>query len=299
MGRQAAERFVAAREVFARVDTALAAPISRLCFTGPAEVLQETRWQQPAIFACSLAIHAAWQTTDEENMVRPVAAAGHSLGEYSALVAAGALELEDGARLVALRGTVMQAAADRVPGGMAVVLGLDWERVSAACAQAARPQDGAAGTVVPANDNAPAQQVISGGSAALERAVVLLKAAGARRVIPLKVAGAFHSPLMAGAVADLRAALHRTPLRRCTYPVIANSTGRPLWEPQEIREELARQITAPVRWVESLRTLAALAPERWIDCGPGTVMAGLVTHTVAGAQTLALAGYVDVAAPCA
>lgn len=291
MGRQAAERFPEARAIFARVDAAVGAPISRLCFDGPAEQLQETRWQQPAIFACSLAIYASWQPGQAEAL--PVAAAGHSLGEYSALVAAGALTLEDGARLVALRGRLMQEAADRAQGGMYAILGLDGESVASACLEASLPEGGPEETVVLANDNAPEQQVISGGERALQRAVALLKAAGAKRVLPLKVAGAFHSPLMEPAAAELRAAVFAAPMQACAFPVIANSTCVALREPPEIRAELVRQLTATVRWVDTLRAIAALEPEIWIDAGPGSVVAGLAGRTLPGARTLALAGIVD------
>lgn len=288
MGRLAAERFSQARDVFDRVDSALDAPISRLCFEGPAEQLQETRWQQPAIFACSLAIYAAWRaTTPGEGDA--ACAAGHSLGEYSALVAAAALTLEDGARLVAVRGRLMQEAASREPGSMVAVLGLDREAVLAICAAVSRPGE----PVVLANDNAPEQQVISGATAAVERAAAEAKLRGARRAVPLKVAGAFHSPLMEPAVADLRAAVDATPIRPCAFPVIANSTCEALHEPDAIRAELVRQLTTPVRWAPSLQTMATLYPDIWVDTGPGSVMAGLLTRTMPAISAHTLATTVD------
>lgn len=296
MGRVAAERFPRARAVFARIDAALNAPISRTCFEGPAELLQETRWQQPAIFACSLALFLAWQEQSPAAGTTVVAAAGHSLGEYGALVAAGALDLEDGARLVALRGRLMQEAADRVPGGMAAVLGLDSARVAAICDECSDPAAGSGETVVLANDNAPGQQVISGGLAALARAATLAKARGARRVLPLKVAGAFHSPLMEPAVAELRAAIAAASMRSPAFPVIANSTCEPLREAAAIRAELIRQVTAPVRWAEGMQALAARDPEVWIDTGPGSVMAGLLARTLPGRPCETLAAIMDAGA---
>src|SRR5665213_2525294 len=249
MGRLAVARFPAAAEIFARVDAAVGESISTLCFEGPAERLQETRLQQPAVFACSLAIYQAWRE-DGGRDDEIVGAAGHSLGEYTALTAAGVLSVEDCARLVALRGRVMQEAADRIPGGMIVLLGLERERVEAFCAEGSRPDLGPAEIVVLANDNSIEQQVISGGLAALERAAAAARAQGAKRAAPLKVAGAFHSPLMRSAVAGLAAAVAETPLAPCRFPVIANSTATTRNTAEEIRAELIRQVMAPVRWVE-------------------------------------------------
>jgi [acyl-carrier-protein] S-malonyltransferase len=293
MGRLAAARFVAARRVFERVDEALAAPISALCFEGSAERLQETRWQQPAVFACSLALLAAWQASGAYE-TSLVGAAGHSLGEFGALVLAGSLTLEDAARLVGVRGTVMQEAADRHPGGMAAVLGLDRDTVAAICAETSQPEAGNQEIVVLANDNAPDQQVISGGLAALARAGALARARGARRVVPLKVAGAFHAPLMAEAAARVAQALETTPIGPCRFPVIANSTGEIVRDAAAVRAELARQIMAPVRWVESVQTLATLAPDLWVDTGPGAVVAGLARRVLPSLETLTLSTSFDV-----
>ncbi|MGH2346992.1 MAG: ACP S-malonyltransferase [Chloroflexota bacterium] len=294
MGRLAVARFPAAAEIFARVDAAIGESISRLCFEGPAERLRETRVQQPAVFACSLAIYQAWRETDgrEDELL---GAAGHSLGEYTALTAAGALSVEDAARLVALRGRVMQEAADRLPGGMTVLLGIDRARVEAICAQVSRPDQGEGEIVVLANDNSTEQQVISGGLAALERAAVAARAQGAKRAVPLKVAGAFHSPLMAPAVDGLAAAVAGVPIAPCRFPVIANSTATPLRTAEEIRAELVRQVMAPVRWVESVRALAESRPDLWVDSGPGGVMAGLAARIVPGCATLAIGSLIDAA----
>ncbi len=294
MGRLAVARFPAAAAIFARVDAAIGESISRLCFEGPAERLQETRVQQPAVFACSLAIYQAWREADgREDEI--VGAAGHSLGEYTALTAASALSVEDAARLVALRGRLMQDAADRTAGGMTVLLGIDRPRVEAICAEVSRPDQGEGEIVVLANDNSTEQQVISGGLAALERAAAAARAQGAKRAIPLKVAGAFHSPLMASAVDALAEAVARVPLAPCRFPVIANSTAAPLGTAEDIRAELIRQIMAPVRWAESVRALALPAPELWVDSGPGNVMAGLAGRIVPGCVTLAIGSLIDAA----
>jgi [acyl-carrier-protein] S-malonyltransferase len=296
MGRLAYARFGDARAVFDRVDAALGMAISGACFEGPAERLQETRWQQPAVFTCSVALYEAWRA-GAGVAAEIVCAAGHSLGEFSALVAAGALELEDAARLVALRGSLMQEASDRFPGGMCAIVGLDRATVAAVCAEASHPDEGLAEIVVLANDNAPEQQVISGGLPALDRASAVARARGARRVIPLKVAGAFHSPLMESAVEQLAEAIERTPFARCAFPVIANCTGAPLSEPAEVRAELIRQVTSPVRWVESVQAIATFSPDVWIDSGPGNVAAGLASRTLAGIETFTLSTLIDAEAP--
>ncbi|MDB5057824.1 MAG: malonyl CoA-acyl carrier protein transacylase [Chloroflexi bacterium] len=294
MGRLAYVRFAAARAVFDRVDAALGMAISAACFEGPAELLQETRWQQPAVFACSVALYEAWREGVDDTIV---CAAGHSLGEFGALVAAGALELEEAARLVALRGSLMQEASDSLPGRMSAIIGLDRETVATICHEASRPDEGLAEIVVLANDNAPEQQVISGGLPALERATVAARARGARRVIPLKVAGAFHSPLIESAVERLAEALDRAPLARCAFPVIANSTCELLSEPAAVRAELIRQVTSPVRWVESVQVAATFTPEIWIDTGPGNVAAGLAGRTLPGIETQTLSALIDTEAP--
>jgi [acyl-carrier-protein] S-malonyltransferase len=191
----------------------------------------------------------------------------------------------------------MQEAADQSAGGMAAVLGLDWATVTTICAEASNPGAGPAEVVVAANENAPGQQVISGGLAALERAGALARERGARRVVPLKVAGAFHSPLMEPAVDRLTAALAQTPVAPCRFPVIANSSAASLETLEAIREELPRQVTAPVRWVESVRALAAWEPDLWVDSGPGSVVAGLLARIVPGAEARALSALLDTPDP--
>jgi [acyl-carrier-protein] S-malonyltransferase len=242
-----------------------------------------------------MALYAAWLASAHDAVL--VGASGHSLGEYGALVAAGALDLEDAARLVALRGRLMQDAADAVPGGMSAVIGLDRAAVLQICADVSRPTAGPRETVVLANDNGPDQQVVSGGVPALERLAQAAKSRGARRVVPLKVAGAFHSPLMQSAVAPLARALDRTPVSRCAFPVVANASAELLVEADDVRAELIRQVTAPVRWAESMQALAALGPDAWVDTGPGSVVAGLLARIVPESTVIRGAAMLDSAAP--
>jgi [acyl-carrier-protein] S-malonyltransferase len=292
MGRLASRRFPEARAVFERVDNALGMSISAVCFEGPAERLQETRWQQPAVFACSMALFSVWRSTAGRND-EIAAAAGHSLGEYGALVAGGAITLEDAAGLVALRGRLMQDASDRVHGGMSAVIGLDRDAVVAICEHVSWPEEGLSEIVVLANDNAPDQHVISGGFPALERAGQAARVRGARRVLPLKVAGAFHSPLMAHAVERLAEKIEQTQFNTCDYPVIANSTAQPIMQAADVRSELILQVTSPVLWVESVLAIGAQAPELWVDAGPGNVVAGLAARVIPDIDTIRLSTLYD------
>lgn len=270
MGRDLAEHFPAARDTFAAIDDALQEPLSRIMWNGPEADLLQTRHAQPAILAHSAAVLAV--VADRLGPV--VAAAGHSLGEYSAYVAAGSLSATEAARLVRRRGELMHQAGSERPGAMAAVLGLASAAVEEVCS--AESRDGS--VVVAANLNAPDQTVISGDPGAVERAGEGCKAAGARRVLPLKVSGAFHSPLMAAAVPGLRAALADQTLEDPRFPVVANATAEPVREATRATALLAEQLTAPVRWVQCVERLAELAgPDaRFLELGPGTVLAGLV-----------------------
>jgi [acyl-carrier-protein] S-malonyltransferase len=282
MAADLAAAFPPAREMLERLDAALGMPLSRLMAEGPEAELQATANTQPAILAHSVAVLA----TVRERLGPVAAAAGHSLGEYSAYVAAGALEPADAARLVRRRGELMQEAGAARPGSMVAVLGLGTAEVEAACVAASSGQDGVA---VPANQNAPDQTVISGDPPAVDRAVELCRAAGARRVAPLKVSGAFHSPLMEPAVTGLRHALEAVPFAEPRFPVIANVTARPVSTAREAVKQLAAQLTAPVRWVECVRTAAEFAPgATFIEVGPGTVLAGLVRRILPDAECLTL-----------
>lgn len=280
MGKDLAERFPAARDTFAAIDEALGVPLSRLMFEGPEEELVLTHNTQPAILAHSAAVLAVAGAK-----LAPVAAAGHSLGEYSAYVAAGSLGATDAARLVRRRGELMFEAGQARPGAMAAVLGLATAEVVAACAEASTPAE----VAVAANLNEPQQTVISGDPAAVARAGEGCKARGAKRVLPLKVSGAFHSPLMQPAVAGLSAALAAAPFAAPRFPVVANAHAEPVTSASEAVRLLAEQLTAPVRWVACSERLAALAPgATFVEVGPGAVLSGLVKRIVPGASTITL-----------
>ena len=270
MGREWFAAFPAARAVFERADEVLGFPLSRLCFEGPEDALNETVNTQPAVFTVSV---AALRALEERGMEPPAYVAGHSLGEFSALVAADSLVFEDGLRLVRERGRLMQEAGARHPGGMAAVLGLGPEPVEEVCA-AVREETGE--YVGVANDNCPGQLVISGAFAALEAATEQLRERGARRVVRLAVSIAAHSPLMAEAAAAFQQRLAETEFREPRVPVIGNATAGPLTTPSAIREALGRQLTSPVRWTESLRYLLAQGATRFVEVGPKDVLSGLV-----------------------
>jgi [acyl-carrier-protein] S-malonyltransferase len=291
MGKDLAEAFPAARAAFEAADGSLGFSLSRVMWDGPEELLTRTDHAQPAILAHSLAV---WAVVGPSLAGRVVAAAGHSLGEYSAYAAAGALEPADAARLVRRRGELMQEAGAARPGTMAAVMGSDAERVVSACREASG--DGA--VAVAANLNAPDQIVISGDPPAVARAGELLKAAGAKRVVPLKVSGAFHSPLMAPAAARLGEALAAAPLRDPAFPVVANATAEPVRDAATARRLLAAQLTSPVRWVASLETLTALAGPgaTLVEIGPGSVLTGLARRSVPGCATLTLGTAAEVTA---
>ena len=281
MGKDLAERFPAARALFEAVDDALGVALSRIMWEGPEEELTRTHNAQPAILAHSAAVLALIG----EVLGRPAAAAGHSLGEYSAHVAAGSLPAAVAARLVRRRGELMFQAGRERPGAMAAVLGLDTALVEAACAEASS----GSGVAVPANLNTPEQTVISGDPEAVARAGEGCRARGAKRVVPLKVSGAFHSPLMAPAVAGLRTALAEAGFGDPRCPVIANATAEPVTTAAEALRTLAEQLTAPVRWVECMRRAAALAPGAvFVEVGPGNVLTGLLKRIVPEARAVTL-----------
>jgi [acyl-carrier-protein] S-malonyltransferase len=267
MGRDLAERFPAAREIFERGDEALGTSLSRIMWEGPDPDLTATHNAQPAILIHSVAARAA-----VADALPPTAlAAGHSLGEFSAYVAAGALAFEDAVRAVRRRGELMYRAGQERPGTMAAILGLDDEGVEAVCREAS----GGDGACVPANFNSPGQTVISGDAPAVARAVELALKAGARRALPLNVSGAFHSPLMEAAEAGLRDHLANVKLARPAFPVVSNVTAEPVTDPEKARVLLVAQLTSPVRWTESIRAMRDAGITRFIELGPGSVLAGL------------------------
>jgi [acyl-carrier-protein] S-malonyltransferase len=281
MGKDLAEAFPEARDTFAAIDEALGLPLSRIMWEGPEDTLLETRNAQPAILAHSLAVHAVAGA----RLGRVAGAAGHSLGEYSAYASAGTLTPVEAARLVRTRGELMHQAGQQRPGAMAAVLGLASEAVVRACAAASSADQ----VVVAANLNAPDQTVISGDPPAVERAGQECKTAGAKRVLPLKVSGAFHSPLMKPAERRLTEVLEAAPLADPVFPVVANASAEPVTDAATARHLLATQLTAPVRWVDSVRRLAGLAPgARFVELGPGAVLAGLVKRILPEPVVLSL-----------
>lgn len=270
MGQSLYASFSTARAVFEQADRILDIGLSQLCFDGPTDALNDTWNTQPAIFATSV---AALRVMEEQGIDRPAYAAGHSMGEFSALVAAGALSFEDGLKLVRERGRLMKQADEHSPGGMAAILGLQREPVDAICATA---QEQSSEYVGVANDNCPGQIVISGATGALERAMELAKEQGAKRATRLAISIAAHSPLMAEAAADFIRALDATSLRRPSVPLVANATAGPLTDPDEIRDALGRQLTSPVRWTESVRWMIAQGVTRFVEVGPKEVLTGLL-----------------------
>ncbi len=267
MGRSLAEAEPVAREVFATADRVLGYSLTDVCWNGTPEELKKSVHTQPALLTHSI---AAFRLVEAAGLA-PESVAGHSLGEYSACVAAGALPFEDALRLTHRRGELMYQAGLERPGAMAAILGLAEQEVDAACAEAAE-----AGIVVAANRNAPGQVVISGEPAAVERACEIAKAKGARRAIKLEVSGAFHSPLMASAAAGLRQALADVTLHDARCPIISNASARPVVQADEIRQALGDQLLAPVRWAESMRLLLESGIEGFVELGTGKVLRGLL-----------------------
>jgi [acyl-carrier-protein] S-malonyltransferase len=283
MGRALAAASPAAASVFQSADTALGWPVSTLAWEGPEEQLNDTRQTQPCLMATSV---ACLRALEEELAYRgerlaPAFVAGHSVGEYAALVAAGALEFGDALRLVARRGELMADAA--VSGGMLAVIGLDRDAVAAVVASLDAGAD-----LVLANDNAPGQVVISGTPAAVAAASEALHSAGARRSIPLKVSGPFHSPLMAGVGAALATEFATVAWREADPPVVSNVTAEPVREAIEIRALLVRQIHSPVEWVRSVRRMAADGVDTFVECGPGGALTGMVRRIAPATRTLNL-----------
>jgi len=279
MARDLVDALPAARETFATVDAALGEPLSTLCFDGPAETLTLTHNAQPALLAHGAAVWAAVR-----DRVRPHvrAAAGHSLGEFTAYHAAGAFDVAHGARLVRRRGELMFESGEQRPGTMAAILGDVAGGIEALCAKASA--DG--GCVVQANYNTPGQVVISGEIPAVERAMELAKAAGAKRAIRLNVSGAFHSPLMEVARQGLAYALEQAQLRDPAFPVYANVNAEPVRSATDARRLLLEQLTAPVRWTQLVERLANDYPDAlYVEMGPGNVLTGLVKKIAPSVET--------------
>lgn len=279
MAKDLVETFPEARAVFEKADQVLGAPLSRLCFDGPAEELTLTNNAQPALLAHGAAV---WDVARERLGNRVRAAAGHSLGEFTAYYAAGSLPLDGALRVVRRRGELMYESGVRQPGAMAAILGDLQRSIEDICEAAARE----AGIVVPANYNAPGQIVISGEVGGVERGMSLAKEAGAKRAMRLNVSGAFHSPLMASAEAGLTESLAATQMRDPRFPVYANVDGAPVTSSFTAREKLVRQLTSPVRWIEEVQRLARHYPDAlFVEMGPGTVLVGLVRKIAPSVKT--------------
>ena len=276
MGQDLVESFSQARLLYEEADSILGFSLSGLCFQGPKELLDDTINTQPALFVTSIAVLRVLESEGRLQppvMPAPTMVAGHSLGELTALVAAGAIDFGAGLRLVRERGRLMKLAGERNPGGMAAVLKMDDADVEAACKEAA----GETGKAVQiANYNSPGQVVISGDSEALARAIELLRERGGRRIIPLAVSIAAHSPLMATVVEEYRAAVDGTTMRPPALPVVANISAHPLLGVDEIRDELAGQLTWPVRWTASMQWMVEQGVTRFVEVGPGEVLAKLM-----------------------
>ncbi|GBD09777.1 Malonyl CoA-acyl carrier protein transacylase [Candidatus Thermoflexus japonica] len=279
MGRALYEAFPEARQVFEEADARLGYALSRLCFDGPESQLNDTFYTQPAILTVSIAAWRAWQARGGPP---PDLVAGHSLGEFTALVVAGALSFPDALHLVQERGRLMKWAGEQHPGAMAAVLGMERGALERICAEASRETGE---VVVVANDNCPGQLVISGGKAAVARAGELARSQGAKRVVPLAVSIAAHSPWMAPAVEPFRAALQATPFRPPAVPVVGNVQARPLEnDPDALRNELAQQLTSPVRWTESVQWMIGNGVRIFVEFGPRDVLCGLIRRIAPEAQ---------------
>lgn len=276
MGKELADNFPVARQVFEEANDALGFDIASLCFNGPEEALKLTTNTQPAILTVSV---AALKVVQAETGLVPDYAAGHSLGEYSALVCAGALVFADAVRIVRQRGSFMQEAVPVGLGAMAAIMGLDGEALQEVCRQAAQGE-----VVAPANFNSPGQVVIAGHATAVERAMELAKGQGAKRALPLPVSAPFHCSLMVPAGERLAKILTGVNVHPMTFPVVTNVEAAPNGEPSRVKGLLVAQVSAPVRWDESVLKMSALGVDRYIEIGPGKVLSGLIKRIVKGSS---------------
>ena len=263
MGKALYERSAEARALMDKADEILGFPITDIMFGESAEDLKATRVTQPAIFIHSVVLALC------SGLETPAMVAGHSLGEFSALAAAGAMDFEDALRLVAVRASAMQKCCEQAPGAMAAVINLAAETIEEICATCT-------GIVIPANYNSDGQVVISGEAEAVAEACAKMKEAGAKRALPLPVSGAFHSPLMEPARLELAEAIDKTPFQVTVCPVYQNVTALPTTDPAVIKDNLLRQLTSPVRWTQTVRNMVADGADSFLEIGPGTVLQGLV-----------------------
>jgi [acyl-carrier-protein] S-malonyltransferase len=268
MGKDVAEAFPAARRVFDEIDSALGFSISRLCFEGPEEELKLTENTQPAILAVSAAIHAV---LEERGATRRDLVAGHSLGEYSAIVSVGGLTAPEAAKIVRARGRFMQEAVPVGTGGMAALIGPSVEDARAICEEAAQGE-----VVSVANINAPGQIVIAGTKSGIERAIDVAKKRGVRRALPLPVSAPFHCELMQPAAERLEPLLNEAPFKDLWFSLVSNVDASPIGTATAVRNALLRQVASPVRWVESVQKMVAMGVKRFVEIGPGNVLTGLI-----------------------
>ena len=277
MGKDLADNFKVARETFQEADDALASILSRLCFEGPEEALKLTANTQPAILTVSV---AALRVVEAETGLAAAYLAGHSLGEYSALVAAGAIGFSDAVRTVRARGTFMQEAVPVGVGAMAAILGVEPEALAEICTEAAQGE-----VVAPANFNSPGQIVIAGHAGAVTRTIEIAKAKGFRKAMLLPVSAPFHCSLMTPAAERLATALAAIEIAPFKMPVITNVEAEPNDDPARVRDLLVRQVCAPVRWDGSVRKMTELGVSRFIEIGPGKVLSGLIKRIAKDAET--------------
>src|SRR6185437_2977715 len=292
MGKALADAFPAAKQVFDEVDAALGEPLSKIMWEGPAETLTLTENTQPALLAHSLAVMRVLEAEAGVDLKRDAAfVAGHSLGEYSALAAAGAFTLADAARLVRIRGRAMQKAVPVGVGAMAALLGLEFDRAAAVAAEAAQGQ-----VCQAANDNGGGQVVVSGDKAAVERALDIAKTKGAKRAMLLPVSAPFHCKLMQPAADAMAKALADVTIRAPASPLVSNVLAAAITDPDEIRRRLIEQVTGTVRWRESVAYMAANGVTRFFEIGAGKVLSGLVKRIADGAVGVSVGGPGDIAA---
>ena len=292
MGKALADAFPVAKQVFDEVDAALGEPLSRIMWDGPAETLTLTENTQPALLAHSLAVMRVLETDAGVDLRRDAAfVAGHSLGEYSALAAAGAFSVADAARLLRTRGQAMQKAVPVGVGAMAALLGLDFDAVAAVAAEAAQGQ-----VCQAANDNGAGQVVVSGDKAAVERAVEIAKTKGAKRAMLLPVSAPFHCALMGPAAEVMAQALASVSVKPPVVPVVANVLAKPIREPVDIVRALVAQVTGTVRWRESVAFMAAAGVKTFYEVGAGKVLSGLIKRIAEGASATAIGSPEDIAA---
>jgi [acyl-carrier-protein] S-malonyltransferase len=288
MGRELAAAYPAAKQTFEEADNLLGFSFSKLMWEGPAEELNETINTQPALYVHSIAALRVFSQLYPDFV--PAFVAGHSLGELSALTAAGALPFADGVKLVRARGELMKRAGEIALGGMAAVLNLDIPALEKVCAEASSADE----IVQVANDNCPGQVVISGAKAAVERAILGAKAAGAKRAIPLAVSIAAHSPLMASIQADFERAVRAAPMEAAKIPVVGNVKAEPITSADQLRWDLVAQHTSRVRWTESVRRLTGQGIQTFVEMGSGAVLLGLIRRIDPFAQGIAFGGPSDV-----